>query len=74
MITAEQIAQIEATIEKKAEEIAYSQTEHYSDKNIQRSMYDLTKSNIILGARLFQEHLKQYDSKETTIKQPETNE
>ena len=60
MITAEQIAQIETAIEKKAEEIAYSQTEHYSDKNIQRSMYDLTKSHIILGARLFQEELSNF--------------
>lgn len=57
MLTLEQVAKIESAIEKKAEEIAYNQTNHYSDRLMQSTMYELTKNHIILGARLFQEEL-----------------
>lgn len=60
---AEVIAKIEATIEKKAEEIAYRQTEHYSDRYMQSTMYELTKSHIILGARMFEEELLKIEEK-----------
>lgn len=61
---AETIAKIEATIEKKAEEIAYQQTEHYSDRHIQFSMYEICKSHIILGARMFEEELLKLEENE----------
>ena len=61
---AETIAKIEATIEKKAKEIAYQQTEHYSDRLIQYSMYTICKSYIILGARMFEEELLKLEENE----------
>lgn len=58
------IAHIEATIEKKAAEIAYQQTNHYSDRNLQRTMYELCKSHINLGARMFEEELLKLEKDE----------
>lgn len=67
MITDEQIAAIEERIAKKAEETAYRVTEHYDDGRIQATMYELIKSYIIHGARLFEEeliNLTDYETKE----------
>lgn len=65
MITSEQFSQIETNIEKKAEETAYRLTEHYSDHKVQSAMYELCKSHIILGARMFEEELLKIEENET---------
>jgi hypothetical protein len=65
MITIEQISIIEERIAKKAEEISYQVTEQYGDRRIQATMYELIKSYIIHGARLFQEELLNLKDNET---------
>ena len=65
MITSEQFSQIETIIEKKAEETAYRLTEHYCDHKVQSTMYELCKSHIILGARMFEEELLKIEENET---------
>lgn len=56
-MTDDQIAIIEERVTKRAEEISYQITEQYGDRRIQATMYELIKSYIIHGARLFQEEL-----------------
>lgn len=65
MITDDQISIIEKRIAKKAEEISYQITEQYGNRRIQAAMYELIKSYIIHGARLFQEELLKIEDYET---------
>lgn len=57
MITEEQIAAIEQIVAKKAEETAYQISEQCEHRQIQLGLYELIKSYIIYGSRLFQEEL-----------------
>lgn len=68
--TNEQWQQAEDEVRKRAEEAAYKASENIERRSIQSVMYNHTKYNIILGARMMEEELRKteinYETQKTT--------
>lgn len=58
----------EKAIIRRAEETAYNVSENIKDRKVQLLVYTMTKSNIILGARMMQEEMIKNDNHETQKK------
>lgn len=59
--TYEQWAKAEANVIKKAEETAYTVSDNIKDSKVQSIMYDMIKKYIVVGARMMEEELKNFD-------------
>lgn len=59
--TYEQWTKAEANVIKKAEETAYTVSDSVKDSKVQSIMYDMIKKYIVVGARMMEEELKNFD-------------
>lgn len=57
----EQWAKAEANVIKKAEETAYIVSDNISDNKLQSIMFDMIKKYIVIGARMMEEELKNFE-------------